>query len=184
MFDPLAIKKIRIFDLDGTMVFTPLKPANWIGGWWGRATSLLPPYMPSFDKLAEEGADLLNKKVADEYHAACACPETFAVIMTGRHPGLKWAVTRILEAYGILPEDSEKKRLICISGGGGHQGNQTLQLKLEEINKMVVEFPNSETIEIWEDREEHIKSFREYESNLKKIRDNLTIRVYEPPDWI
>ena len=49
------IKKILIFDFDGTLVNTPTKPQVWKGGWWGKEHSLLPPFVPHHSEIKEKG---------------------------------------------------------------------------------------------------------------------------------
>lgn len=171
------IRKIAIFDFDNTLARTPEKPKNWVGGWWGRKESLLPPHLPSVNDIFTEMPDFLEPKVLEEYNKAVADPHTFCVMMTGRHKGLKWIVMQLLNAFGINPEGCNKRRAIFISGG------QTLQMKLENIEKMVLEFPNVNEIEMWEDRPEHIVEFRKYNEHLKTIRPNIYLWVHEPPNW-
>jgi hypothetical protein len=174
------IRRICIVDYDGTLANTPEKPNNWKGGWWGHKNSMLPPHLPQAHKIAQEMPDFLNEKVLNEYHKAVAAPDALAVLMTGRHEGLKWLVLQHLNAFGIDPEGCEKRRAIFINGGGG---GKTLRMKLENIERMVREFTNVDEVEMWEDRPEHTLEFRKYEEHLKTIRPNISLWVHEPPDW-
>lgn len=174
------IRRIAIFDFDGTLARTPEKPNNWVGGWWGRKESMLPPHLPAVSRIADEMPDFLEPKVLAEYHKAVAAPDTLCVMMTGRHGGLKWLVMQLLDAFGINPEGCEKRRAIFINGGAG---GRTLRMKLENIEAMVHEFPNVNEVEMWEDRPEHIVEFRKYDEHLKKIRPDISLWVHEPPDW-
>ena len=59
----------------------------------------------------------------------------------------------------------------------------TLKIKLDNIEQLVLEFPNVVEIEIWEDRPEHQQAFKEYNEHLKKIRPTISLWVHEPPNW-
>lgn len=175
--DNNKISRICIFDFDGTLVNTPLRPEGWTKGWYGRKESLLPPFMPHAHNIPNEGMHLLNKKVYDEYMKCLNRNDTLTVFMTGRHMGLKWLVMKILDAYGINPEEKMNQRAIFVSG------DKTLPTKLNNIKNMALEFPNANVIEIWEDRPEHVEEFKNYEKQLKEIRDSISVVVHEPPNW-
>jgi hypothetical protein len=174
------IRKIAIFDFDGTLANTPLKPNNWKGGWWGRKESMLPPHLPPVNKIAQEMPDFLQGKVLAEYLKAVETHDVLTVLMTGRHNGLKWLVLQLLDAFGIDPEGGPKQRAIFIDGGAG---GKTLRMKLDNINKMVIEFPNVVEVEMWEDRPEHVEEFIKHDVYLKTLRENISLRVHTPPDW-
>jgi len=173
-----------VFDFDGTLVNTPLKPQGWKAGWWGRKESLLPPFVPHHTKIKDEGQHLLNEKVAKEYLRARKDPEGFTMMMTGRHWGLRKEVMNIMVGLGLaswedawsLTEDS--KQFVFISGG------KTLEGKLARLDEMLAEMSEVEMIEMWEDRPEHVAAFRHHGTVLKKMRANFDgIMVHEPPDW-
>lgn len=172
------MKRLKIFDFDGTLARTPLKPKNWVGGWWGRKESLLPPHLPLSKNIKEEMPNFIDPKIHEEYMKAIGEPDTLAVFMTGRHAGLKWIVLELLAAFGIDPEGCEKRRAYFVSGKG-----DTLQIKLANIEKLVLEFPDVVEIEMWEDRNEHVIEFRKFNEHLKKIRPNISLWVHEPPNW-
>lgn len=178
------INKIAIFDFDGTLVNTPLKPSGWSGGWWGKEHSLLPPFMPKHTELKEKGLSFLNKKVADAYLEKKECPNTHTVMMTGRHWGLHKHVMNILHGYGLCSKEDlcnlleESNKFVFISGGN------TLAGKLDRLTELVLEFPEVDLVEMWEDRQEHIPHFRNHAEELKKVRSNFKeIIVHEPPNW-
>lgn len=178
------IRRIAIFDFDGTLVNTPKKPVNWKGGWWGRSSSLLPPHVPHHSELAESSSHLLNEKVAAEYLKARSCKETHCVMMTGRHWGLRHEVMNILKAFKLATDEDHQRlkeegpHFVFISGGN------TLEGKIERINMFMEEFPGVEIVEMWEDREEHICEFRAHGEKLKnKYAEFRGSVVHEPPDW-
>lgn len=172
------INKISVFDFDQTLFNSPQKPEGWKGGWWGKDHSLLPPFLP---RDLKEARHLLNEKVVTEYLKSKACKNTHTVMMTGRHWGLHKHVMNIMHAFDLcetvnVREDSD--HYIFISGGN------TLEGKLARITELFKKFDQVDFIEMWEDRPEHIKVFREYDKILRKIRDFRGIVVHEPPDWI
>lgn len=178
------IKKIAVFDFDGTLVNTPLKPNEWKGGWWGKEHSLLPPFMPRYNDLKEKGMQLLNTKVSDAYLFSKTCSDTHTVMMTGRHWGLHRTVMDILYGFGLCSREDrdnvveESNQFVFISGGN------TLAGKLDRLTELVKEFPDVDIVEMWEDRQEHIPHFRSHVDFLKDIRPGFKeIVVHEPPDW-
>jgi hypothetical protein len=180
----MSITRIAVFDFDGTLVNTPLKPDGWKGGWWGREASLLPPFVPHHFDLKEKGVHLLNEKVVKAYIENKARKDTHTVMMTGRHWGLRKHVMNILHGFKLCTKDDceglveESDNFIFISGG------RTLEGKLARLTSLLQTFPEVHCIEMWEDREEHIPHFRDHSKELKRIRPNFEgVIVHEPPDW-
>jgi len=178
------IRRLAIFDFDGTLVNTPTKPPHWKGGWWGRSHSLLPPHVPPHRELSEKGRHLVNEKVVAEYLKARQCGETHCAMMTGRHWGIRHEVMNILKAFDLATEEEHRNlkeegpHFVFISGGN------TLEGKIERINMFMEEFPDLEVCEMWEDRIEHIGEFRAHGEKLKQKYPKFQgIVVHEPPDW-
>lgn len=178
------IKKIRVFDFDSTLFHSPAKPAGWKGGWWGKSCSLEPPFVPRASRLKEEGAHLLNTKVSDLYLESKKCDQTHTVMMTGRHWGIRRVVMDILHAFDLcttydkesLKEESD--HFVFISGGN------TLKGKQDRLKELFLKFPEVTSVEMWEDRHEHVLAFREFGDTLKKLRPSFEgLRVYTLPDW-
>jgi hypothetical protein len=171
------ITKIAVFDFDGTLIYTPERPKTeggkkFKGPWWGSSISLKPPYMP--EELEDKH---LNPKVAAEYKKAVASPDTFTVMMTGRHSGLKNHVLDILKkAYDIEPHNNPgRERAIFVDGNGSN----TLQVKVGHLLDLLKEFPNVVRIDMWEDRPAHAQMFVDVGKEIGK-----TIIVHQPPDWL
>lgn len=144
-------KKISIFDLDQTLLDTPTPEEgkkiwkektgkDWQHrGWWGRKDSL------DTNIFNIEP----NQEVFRSYEEEKQNPDSLLVMMTGRHEGLRDIIIRILDNFGLKFDIYSFKK-----------GNPTLDEKIEKFNKLIDNNPSVETVEIWEDREEHVKAFQ------------------------
>jgi len=152
----MKYNKLTIFDLDGTLVDTPLpdvgkkiweeKTGNkWPHrGWWGRPDSI---DVDVFDiPTIQTTIDGYNKAVAEE--------NTLTVMMTGRLVKLIKEVNKLLEKHNLVFD------LYRFNTGG-----ETFRVKQKQILSILNEYPDIDTIEIWEDRPEHITRFRELSSD-------------------
>ena len=144
--------KLVIFDLDGTLLDTPLpdvgkkiweeKTGNkWPHrGWWGRADSL---DIDVFDMPTIETTMVGYKEVIAEEN-------TLTVMMTGRLVKLKKEVNKLLEKHNLVFD------LHRFNTGG-----ETFRVKQKQILAILNQYPEIDVIEIWEDRPEHIVRFRD-----------------------
>lgn len=167
-------------------------------GWWGKRDTLLPPLVP--DIIPHQ---MWNDEVVGELTEARHDDTIQAVIMTGRHVGLKQEVLRILAAgsgleiiakvhkeseeaiewkvgetarfvngrpiirywYEINPRDGVEFK--CLGDNGpcpeavGTKPSSTLEWKLWMIDQYRLSMPDLKEIHFWEDRPEHIKTFKE-----------------------
>jgi len=135
--------RLVIFDFDGTTIdsgtperFKPIYKEktgeNWpFKGFWGRVESLNMDIFP-FKPLPAVKADY-DKEVGND--------ETFLVSLTGRRPKLGAGVEAILTANGYKFD-----RYLY------NYGSDTLSNKLEQIGKLLKEFPNVRVVAMWDDR--------------------------------
>ena len=157
--------KLKIWDFDGTLCDTPLpevgKPIweeatgkEWPHiGWWSKVESLdleifehptLPSVMKDFDKFKDS-------------------EECMNVMLTGRRankkngPDLEGAVKAILDSHGLKFDK-------YFHNNGGETGEN----KMWRMEKLLGQYPNLESIEMWDDRDEHIPRFQEWGDNLVK----------------
>lgn len=153
--------KLKIWDFDGTLCDTPLpedgKPIweeatgeKWPHiGWWSKVESLdleifehktLPSVMVDFDKYKDD-------------------PECANIMLTGRRAKkpLEEAVKAILDSHGLSFD-------LYFHNNGAETGDN----KMWRMEKLLKEFPNLESIEMWDDRDEHIPRFQEWGDNLVK----------------
>jgi hypothetical protein len=154
-----VITRIAIFDFDGTTMDT-LTPEvgrpiykektgeDWpFRGWWGRPESL---NLDIFDfKPLPEVKSAFNKEVVSN--------NTLMVSLTGRRKNLGDKVEAVLHANGYKFD----KYLY-------NYGSDTLSNKIEQITNLLKEFPSVRTIAAWDDRDEHIPTFKEFFDGLVK----------------
>ena len=163
-------KRLVIFDFDDTLVFTPSPetgakdytaatgkpwyindretalahgfPASFRRtGWWGRTETLDNP-------IFKTTSDKLNQEVAQAFHAFKNDPETYVVVMTGRTAKFEKIVKDILTKYNIHADEYLFKT-----------GNaDTFVFKANTILHRLMT-PEIQSVEIFDDREEHIPQF-------------------------
>lgn len=204
----MMVKMLRIFDFDGTLCDTPAntpenkklyekhtglpwdiskddavrlsrrlgRPVNPRRGWWGRAESLQPPIVPDPAPL-----DLWVQSTVDTFEANYDEPETYTVLLTGRHAGLEQEVLRIVHQGPLnhlqLVERTEdpkyRYRWVAENAACHLLGNNgpcpdmvgpkpadTYPWKVWIIQQYRLVYPELEAIVIWEDRDEHVEMFR------------------------
>lgn len=181
--------KLKIFDFDGTLVYSPNRNTflkvkglgqgtalqlydKWLSqnkkskrkwtGWFGRKETLLHPIFPR--PLRD---DMLNREIADKFLASQEDSSVITWMMTGRHMGIRHLVLDILKSYKILDE----KKALCLFA----TRTPTLLWKTDTIVDAVIEQSITE-IEMWEDRPEHIKAFNEWgQTDLINLGCKLTV---------
>lgn len=181
--------KLKFFDFDGTLVFTPgpetlingvpslevydqhlrennLPKRAW-SGWWGRTETITPPIFGSYSDTGFFRGDqnLLNQELFEIAATHWADPECLNVLATGRHAKMK------------DPKNPKQHMVKTILDAYGltfdayHYcvgGQPTLQFKCGLIEKYLDDYPSIKDIEIWEDREQHYSKFWEMVKWLKK----------------
>lgn len=166
--------KLAIYDFDGTLFDSPDRNKGEkfyvehtgfqfpFKGWWGRPESLNPPIVPQ-----NPNSNWFFGKPLESYKKN-STGDVIIVLMTGRPFKLRNRIQEILKTQS-LEFDIEIFR-----GMKGQIGNDTIQIKLFELNKILNQFPIS-SVEMWEDRTEHMI---EFENFLKKKKINF--EIYSP----
>lgn len=160
------ITKIAIFDLDTTLIASPLPEAgkkaykektknDWPhSGWWSKKESL---DLSVFDIETFEG-------VIKEYHRCVSEENTLVIMMTGRLEKLSEPVNLILDKFNL---HFDMKIF--------NKGGTTLEGKFNSIDDLLSKFSDVKQIEIFEDRPEHAVSFMGLSSKYKHI--DITVHL-------
>lgn len=178
-------KILSVFDFDGTLFRSPADTAEsrskyekevktpWDkAGWYGRRETLEPPLVP--DPAPKE---MFIKEVCQSLLENKRNPDVIAVLLTGRHGGMKHQVLRIChdgDLIDVQRKPSEKGLFFEIidpniqcyfKGDNGLLPNakkpgETLPWKIWIMKQFLVLFPELEKVEIWEDRIKHVEKFK------------------------
>jgi len=174
--DPSQITSIIVMDFDGTTMDT-LNPdkgrpiykektgQDWpFKGWWGRPESL---NMDVFDFQPIPEVKAAYNKVAPNINA-------LKVSLTGRRPNLGKLVEAILTANGYKFD----KYLF-------NYGSDTLSNKIEQLGKLLEEFPNVKYVALYDDRDEHVPTFKKWgDDQIKSGRlDDFNFTHVFNEDW-
>lgn len=211
---PATKKNLVVFDFDGTIANVPERPYDWSGkDWWGHHDSLSDPYYDG--NVNDEVVEAFKKANADpDTHAilltgrrGVVAPAVRRVL---RNNGLhgrrvipdsnKHVLDKHLNAVKIGHDEEHPTPAHDEYYSGDHSTEEdypkgpkgkpdgsTLVHKFYVINKLVN--PQTESVEFWEDREDHIPHFIklgmdllnkygvERGGNLKQV---ILHRVYPP----
>jgi hypothetical protein len=146
------MKKIIVFDFDGTLFFTPgreLGEPVWLektgmewmyNGWWSKP-----------ETLNTEIFDIpINPYVYNEYRKWLNDPDAILVLATGRLKKLEDLVKGITDSWGLEFDYFE-----CNSGG------ETFRFKTRLFEKLIDRY-NPEFLRMYDDRWEHLVKFKEW----------------------
>lgn len=149
--------KIAIFDLDGTLLDTPLpqdgrveykeKTGNdWpFAGWWGQPLS-----------LSSEIFDIKPiKDVISDYKKEKRDPQTLMVMLTGRIKKLSGYVEQLLKDNNLSFDEYHY-----------NTGGSTDISKIKTMDSLLSKYPEVDELSIYEDRGEHISIFKEWGNKL------------------
>jgi hypothetical protein len=147
--------KLNVFDFDSTLINTPMgdddnkqKWADYYGveewpflAWWTRKESL---DMDVFEFPT-------NPEIIQAYKKSKVEPDTLTIMLTGRVGTLEPQVRAILDSYGLTFDRYFFK-----------EGGATEQSKMKHMINMIDKFPTIDSIEMWDDRVEHIPKFERW----------------------
>lgn len=139
--------QLHIYDFDKTLFRSPEKPANWSHGWWGRPESLNPPCVPE-----RPGSEWWNPNTVSRAKRSISDPDVYAALVTGRL--LKRFRQRV---HSLLRQAGLRFDGVYLTPGGS-----TFGAKLAAFAEMLKQYPEITTVEIWDDRSEHIGKFKAF----------------------
>lgn len=151
--------RLLIYDFDGTLFESPDRKKGSIlyhkatgnywpyRGWWGRIESLITPVIP--DPIPES---LWVKEVVGRYREDIKDKNAFVVLMTGRPYKIRHRVKEILNSQNIIFHREYYR------GMPGQKGRDTLDIKINIMEKKLFH-DNLKSVEIFEDRTEHLNAF-------------------------
>ena len=163
------ITKLAVFDFDGTLVDTPLPEfgkkeyrektgKDWpFPGWWGQPLSL---DMNVFEMPTVP-------MVMSAYKKEKTNPNTGMIMLTGRMIKLGDKVKDILDAKGLKFDEYHY-----------NNGGSTDVAKLRTLDSLLKKYQQVKTVEMWDDRDEHLPIFQEWgdrkvkEGRLKDFKIN------------
>jgi hypothetical protein len=160
--DKSKITKIDIIDFDGTLIDTQLPETGKViwkektgndwphVGWWGRVESL------DMDVFEQKPAP----SIVAALNAGNANESTLTVLLTGRRKkdNIMAAVKKILDANNLKLDRH-------LFNYGGDTGDN----KIEQMGNLLKEFPNVKTMEMWDDRDEHIPKFKAWGESIEGL---------------
>ena len=147
-------------------------------GWYGRAETLEPPLVP-----IPAPQEMWIKDVVEQFFQSKNCKNTLTVIMTGRHAGIQGSVLRILHEGNLVNVEIRGGKyfhadadVTCLFRGMSGPAvksrpmpnDDTISWKLWIIEKYLDLIPELENVNIWEDRDEHVASFKEFGEILEQ----------------
>tara|TARA_B100000424_G_scaffold90064_1_gene67499 strand:+ start:146 stop:1078 length:933 start_codon:yes stop_codon:yes gene_type:complete len=161
--------EIHIYDFDGTTFGSPAKPSWWTGrGWWGNPKSLEPPIVP-----LKPGPEWWNGSVVSSAKKSISNPNVYAMLVTGRiDKYFRWRVPELLKQKGL------KFDAVHLNPAD----TPTWKFKVELMGKYLRKFPQVKTLNMWEDRKEHIGHFKNFlKKNNMKGEVKLVKQFVRPP---
>lgn len=159
------IKKISIFDFDGTLVDSP-KPEDGMSI-WEEVNGYEYPFKTWWDRVESLDQEVFDIDTIEstiyDYNEEYENEDTLVIMLTGRLSKFRDTVKKILYSKGLVFDEYHFKDI-----------DNTLLSKVNKIEELLHRYPNVEEIEMWEDRKHHAKAFEIWgETNGIPINVNL-----------
>ena len=149
------VKTLRVFDFDGTLFNSPLKPDWWPHrGWWGRPESLAPPLVPAFPNHADGWWNTRVCGIAK--WDPMSGPSDMTILLTGRlRDRFSDRVNELLKQQSF---DNFFDEIVLHPGDCSTQDFK-LQHMLDLIDRSIREGSPFKKVKIWDDKTKHLKYF-------------------------
>ena len=161
--------ELHIYDFDGTLFRSPLRPDWWPHkGWWGQPASLSMPCVPENPKN-----DWWIGSVVSSAKRSISNPDVWALLVTGRANtvgAIRYRVAELLKLKGL---DFDEVHL--------NPGGSTETYKKKVIYRILSRYPHIEVVQIWEDRLNHLSSFCKFVEKMGRVCIPHPIRETEHP---
>jgi len=149
------VPELHLYDFDGTLFRSPDEPS-----WWGKdnwifnPASLGPPCVPD-----TPGADWWNGPVVSSAKQSIADADTWTILCTGRPQGVgnRWRIPELLKQAGLVFDE------VFLN-----PGLDTEDFKKKTITRILRQYPDIDTVQVWEDRGEHLAAFMHHVEGLGK----------------
>jgi hypothetical protein len=166
-------RKLLIFDFDGTSFRSPKPSADYeeAEAWWSDPKSLGPPAVDE-----KPGPDMWHRDTVERIREGIEDPETYVVVMTGRHQSLQDRIQEILDSADLNVDE-----LITNPEIGNTTG-----YKRDEMRYLLRQLPNVREVEFWEDRKEDLKGYQRLAESLGVRFVPQLVKNYEdkPPPYL
>jgi len=175
---PAGYNRLAIFDFDDTLVYSPTPEKGktdyhaatgepWPHqGWWGQTKSLEPPV---FNQEPEK----LNHNLKAQLNTFKEDPKTYVVVMTGRIAKFENKVKEILNNYGVHAHRYIfRGQKDLVQNPKYPRKGDTFDYKAFTIVEELMN-PDIQSVEIFDDREEHIPKFIDLGNKLLASWPNL-----------
>lgn len=154
------ITKISVFDFDGTLIDTATPDTG--KTIWKERTGQDWPHVGWWSKKESLDTEVFDNKpmssVINAYKRESSNPNTLVVMMTGRIPKLSKEVEGILASNGLQFD----KYLY-------NNSSDTLKFKLGKLDEFINNYPDLVSMELWDDRTEHISEFQKWGDSHPEI---------------
>jgi hypothetical protein len=152
--------KLYIFDFDGTLFRSPMKPALWGGSWWGNEASISPPCVPQ-----TPSDDWWVSDTVSAARAAINDSSALSIMMTGR----KKTEEMYLRVGELLSSAGLTFHKVILS-----DSFDTKAFKSGQISKIISENPTINFVKIYDDRPGYLE---EYSNLIKGLNDQIKVET-------
>lgn len=145
--------KLHVYDFDGTLFRSPLRPSWWPRGkaWWATDAALSPPLVPK-----RPSAEWWVSSVLSQAKRSISDPDTHTVLLTGRSKHIFFRrIKEIVQQMGLNFDELLLKTT-----------SDDKIFKLKALKKLLEELPQIDEVAIWEDNGPNLQSYLRLVENM------------------